>query len=198
MTDCRPVPVEISLPANRPSQAAGTRYAIDQKESCISYTVQEKFVERTLPTNAVGTSSTFVGDLVVDPAGRIRPSTIVMEVRTFKSDSPRRDQLVGLNLSYLDRDPLAELRITGTEGLDSGLQEGKEIGFRLLGTLTLRQIERPVVFETKARLEGDTLTLVAVTEVKQTDFEMIPPNIFDLVKAEDEVHIYVKVIARKR
>lgn len=73
---------------------------------------------------------------------------------------------------------------------------GTTITRTLSGRATIRGVERPLIFNIEARLEGGTLQVLGRTDFTWADFEITPPNIPGIVQVEDNVHIEVLVVAR--
>jgi polyisoprenoid-binding protein YceI len=197
IAECQPQAVNAeklpTVPA--PVLPVGIRYAIDSAASCTAYTVREKFANKDLPTPAVGMTSTFAGEIVLDEDGHLRPSAVLIAMETLKSDAARRDDVVKNMLTGLGKEPVAEFHITGAQDGKTIPRDGTATELKLEGTLKLNGVEKPLVFTTKVKVEGNTLTLTATTAFRMTDFGLQPPDILNTLKVEDPVQVYVKVAA---
>lgn len=184
----------VGAPAGAAAVAGGQRYVIDGGRSSASYSVQEKFVNRELPNLAVGTTSAVSGELVLTEGGP-GPSVVTVDISTLRSDSGRRDnQLRGRYLES-NKYPMAEFRITGTEGTAPEFAEGQEAHFKLTGTLLLHGTEKSVTWEARGTRTGDTMVWNAMSEFKLTDFHMEVPDIAGMLKVDDWARVEVTVTA---
>ncbi len=179
--------------AARATSSSVTKYAVVADQSSASYSVHEKLLGRNLNQTAVGKTSAFKGELVLEN-GVIKPSTVQVDVSTLKSDEDRRDNQVRRALDTGNHQ-FASFSITGTDG-NLALKEGQEVAIKLLGTLTIKGTEKPVVFDAKGKLTGDTLTLAAETTFKMTTFGVNPPNIANMVAVDDEVKLNVTFVGK--
>lgn len=176
--------------------AKGDRYAIVAQESVASYSVREKFLKENLDATAVGKTSSIQGELVLD-GGAIQPSTVRVDLTTLKSDKSMRDnKLKSIGLET-EKYPTAEFTITGAEGQAPVLTEGKEVAFKLAGSMKLHGTEKPLVFDAKALLQGDTVKVSATTQFKMELFNIQPPNILNLISVDDNVKLDIQVVGKK-
>jgi len=68
----------------------------------------------------------------------------------------------------------------------------------LIGDLTVREQTKPATFDVKAKLAGDTLTGVATTRLKMSDFGIDPPNFANTLTVADEFGIEVQFTAKEQ
>lgn len=186
---------EAAKPASAPA-ATGTKYAVVADQSLATYTVGEKFANRELPNDAVGSTSSFQGELILD-GGLLKPSTVTVDLRTLKSDSSRRDSTLKTRGLETDKYPEAVFTLNGIEGADKIPADGKEVSFKLAGSMKIHGTEKPMVFDTKAKLQGDTFQLTSVVNFKMTDFGITPPSTAGMLTVKEEVKLEVKVTAKK-
>jgi polyisoprenoid-binding protein YceI len=177
-----------------PTTPTGTRYVAVTADSVAAYAVGETFLGKDLNTTAVGKTSALTGELVLD-GGVIQPSVVQVDVRTLKSDEARRDNQVRKALDTTNH-PYATFHITGAEG-NPVLTEGAEVALKLQGTMTIKGTEKPLVFDAKAKLAGDTLTLTATTTFNMTEFGVRPPSIAGFVSVKDEVRLDVTFVGKR-
>ena len=64
------------------------------------------------------------------------------------------------------------------------------------GLLTLKGSERPIVWDVRARLDGDTIVGTATTRVKLTDFGLEPPRLA-ILSVEDEMTWQIDLVAER-
>jgi polyisoprenoid-binding protein YceI len=186
---------ETTAPPTPAPSATAARYAVVTEGSSASYAVREKFLGRELNVTAIGKTSAFQGEIRLEN-GVIKPSVIQVDLSTLQSDEPRRDNQVRNALETRNH-KFATFKITGAEG-DVPLKEGQEVALKLQGLMTIKGTEKPLVFDAKAKLAGDTLTLTAVTTFKMTTFGVNPPNIANFVAVTDEVKLDVLFVGKKQ
>lgn len=121
-----------AAPEAKPATATpkGTRYAVVADQSKASYTANEKFANRQLPNDAVGTTSAVQGELILD-GGALQPSKVTVDLRTLKSDEPRRDSRLLTQGLESQKYPFAEFTVKGAEGGVTIPSDGKEVSFKL-------------------------------------------------------------------
>src|SRR4029078_8909420 len=85
---------------------------------------------------------TISGAFLFDAEGNPIPcSTIYVDVRTFESDSARRDNFLRGNTLQSDQFPLAEFVVTGIEDFTMPA-DGEETTFTLIGNFTLHGVTK--------------------------------------------------------
>lgn len=190
------------------SDAAGlTRYVILPEASKASYLVDEVFLAGALDKlgiaagdyDIVGSTTEIEGELLLDLAQTaIGPSEFRVNVASLTTDQDRRDNWIRENGPKLNDYPLAVFVATGVENAPSDYVEGEETTFQLLGDLTIREITQPVTFDVTATLADDTITGVAQTALKLTDFGIDPPNFANTLKVADDFMVQVELTAQKQ
>lgn len=201
-TTAPPTAVAPAVAATAPaSQASSLRnFAIVPAETEASYEVQEQFLQQNLPVKAIGrtneVSGTFQFTQAGQPSGAI--NNIVVDLRTLKSDSDRRDNAIRGRWLESDTYPLAEFSSTGVEGAPTTYAEGEQISFKLIGNMTIRNVTKPVTFDVTGKLAGDTVTGMATTKLLMKDFGFDPPVIAGILTVEDGVTITVNFTAKEQ
>lgn len=192
-----------SKPAESPAPAAaaapvinstGTKYAVDTEHSSAAYSVGETFLGQDRKVTAVGKTSVLKGEIVINE-GVIQPSVVQVDLSTLKSDESRRDNRVRSALDTA-KHPMATFTISGAEG-NPVLKDGQETALKLQGTMNIKGTAKPLAFDAKATLSGDTLTLTAVTTFKMTEFKVDPPNIANFVAVKDDVQLDVTFVGKR-
>lgn len=191
-----PANEETKAPAATPAAAAqGDAYVAVTESSSAAYNVREKFLGKDLNVTAVGKTSTVSGEILLS-GGVIQPSVVEVDLSTLKSDEDRRDNRVRQALDTA-KHPKATFRITGAEG-NPVLKDGAETAIKLQGNMTIKGTEKPLVFDAKAKLSGDTLSITATSTFAMTTFGVAPPNIANFVSVTDEVTLDVAFVGKKR
>jgi len=188
-----------SLPAAAAPSAA-QRFVIVPAESSVIYRVNEVlFNEGNRLNTAVGTTNAVRGEIVVDRANAraSRIGTITVDISTFRTDSPRRDNAIRNRWLESARFPNAEFTPATITGLPAAYTDGQELRLQVTGNLKVRNVVRPnTVFQVTLKVAGNTLTATATTEVLMTDFGFDPPSILGILRADNEIRIEFRLTAR--
>lgn len=188
---------ETPLPSS--SQSGLRTFHIVPGESQLQYEVGETFLNQNNRFNlAVGITTQITGDVQLDPAA---PQNAVIgeisaDISQFRSDSPRRDNTIRDRFLESSRFPIVTFKPAQIEGLPAVYQPGDEIAFKVSGDLTIRQVTKPVTFDVKAKLDGDTLSGQATTTILMSDFGFGPISMAGILNTEDAVKITFTFIAR--
>ncbi len=190
-------PTESSSGSTGAVSPEGVRhFVIVPDESEAKYVVRESL--RGLKTNAVGTTSTIDGDVYLTDGGLsdAAESSFRVDLSTLKSDEGMRDNYIKRNTLNTDQFQYATFVIEDVSGFPADYVEDTEVEMTISGTLTVREISKPVTWTVKARQAGDTLTAVADLTIAFQDFGMSPPSV-PIAQAEDDIQLQVVLVARE-
>lgn len=189
-----------AVPETAAAPAGVQRFVVVPGESQAIYRVGETlFREGNRFNIAVGVTAAVRGEILVDresPA-RSRVGPIQVDLSQLRSDSARRDAAIRERWLESARFPLAEFTSTRIDGLPARYEEGREVSLRITGDLKVRDVVRPVTFAATVRLQGQELRAAATAKVLMTDFGFDPPSIFGVLRAENEVEVEVRLVARQ-
>jgi polyisoprenoid-binding protein YceI len=180
------IPVQAtSTPAAAPAESV--RLVVDPSASQASYHAREQLVGKTLPSDAVGTTKSVSGTLVLATDGSVRgdQSTITVDLTKLQSDESRRDNWIKNNTLQTSQFPMATFVASGVQGLPLPLPTAGQATFQLLGDLTVHGVTRPVTWQVTAQFTGTHISGSATTDVKITDFGMTPPKVGPVLNIED-------------
>lgn len=171
-------------PAN---QAATTTLVIDASASKASYRAHEQLVGRTLPSEAVGTTNSVTGSLVLAPDGSIvaDQSKITVDLSKLQSDESRRDNFIKGSTLQTSRFPMATFVPREAQGLPSPLPTSGQATFQLVGDMTVHGVTRPVTWQVTAQFGDASVSGAATTTVNISDFGMTPPKAGPVLSIED-------------
>ena len=191
-----PVAAVIVTPA-APGSPAGPVYRIIGERSEASYRARETFVNQPGLVDAVGRTDEIEGEIQLEQDGILRGRVTMMRIdmRTFTSDQARRDNFIRQNTLQTDQFPFAEFRSTEVAG-PAVFRPGEEATFQIPGIMTIKGRERPIVWEARAKLDGNTITGTASARVKLTDFGVEPPRLA-ILSVEDEMTWQVDIVAER-
>jgi polyisoprenoid-binding protein YceI len=193
-TRSQPTPTAQPTPASataqaRPTQAsaATTTLVIDSSASKASYRAREQLVGRSLPSEAVGTSTGVSGALVLAPDGSIvaDQSKISVDLSKLQSDESRRDNFIKGTTLQTSRYPMATFVPREARGLPSPLPTSGQVTFQLVGDLTVHGVTRPVTWQVTAQFGDASVSGAATTNVNLSDFGMTPPKAGPVLSIED-------------
>lgn len=183
-----------------PAANAGTAFVLDPEQTTASFEIGE--VLRGEPMTVVGATSEVAGQVVIDPddLGESRFSDIVVNARTFMTDSDRRDRTIRGPVvldSASDEHELITFtpaRIDGLDGVPAVPGETHE--FTVTGDLTIKGTTNPVSFDVTAEMvDASTVEGTATTEIMRTDFGIGIPSVPFVADVTDEVHLSLEFVA---
>lgn len=178
--------------------ATGARtFVINPAQSSAQYAVEEIFFSDNRLFTAVGVTNAVEGEFEVTadgkPSGKV--TRMRVDLRTLKSDSPRRDNAIRRQWLESDKYPYADFVSTDALNLPESYAEGEQVTFTLVGDMTVRDVTKPVEWTVVGTLQGNTVTGEATTVIKMSDFGFAAPDIGGVLKAEDEAALTVNFVA---
>jgi polyisoprenoid-binding protein YceI len=200
-----------AAPADASTGAAvgGKRtFVIVPAESKASYLVDEEFFSGALDklgiaaglVDVVGSTQEIEGQLQLNfdnLAEALGENSFNVKLNTLTTDQSRRDRWIRENGPSFNQYPLATFKATAIEGAPSSYSENTDVSFKLVGDLTIRQATKSVTFDITAKVAGDTLTGVATTRLKMSDFGIDPPSFANTLSVADEFGIEVQFTAKE-
>lgn len=192
-----------------PAEIGGQRtFVIDPAASKASYLASEEFFGGALEkygipaglNDVVGTTQEVAGRLQLnldDLAAALGENSFTVQMNTFTTDQVLRDQWIRENGPSFNKYPEARFVATAVEGAPASYSDGQEVSFKLVGDLTIREITQPATFDVTAKITGATLTGVATTQLKMSDFGIQQLNFANTLTVDDEFGIEVQFTARE-
>jgi polyisoprenoid-binding protein YceI len=174
-------------------------FVIDPSQSLAVFEIDE--VLNGSPKHVVGSTDQVAGQVEVDfsDPSSARFSAIVINARTFTTDSERRDRAIRgpviLN-SASDEFEFITFEVTSIEGIEGAMQIGESIDFTVTGDLTIRDTTNPVTFEvTMTAVDDTTVAGAASAQVLRSDFGIGIPSVASVADVTDEVLIRLEFTA---
>jgi polyisoprenoid-binding protein YceI len=163
------------------------KLTLDPSASSATYHAREQLAGKPLPTEAVGTSKSVSGTLLVSADGNIQAdqSQITVDLTQLQSDESRRDNWVKGNTIQTSRYPHAVFVPRQAQGLPSPLPTSGQASFELSGDLTVHGVTKAVTWQVTAQFTNQAVSGNATTSVKITDFGMSPPTVGPVLGIED-------------
>ena len=177
--------------------SARARYHIVQDQSEAHYRARETFVNQPGPSDAIGRTNEIDGVIELDSPGALRGRIVNMRIdlRTLVSNETRRDNFIRQNTLQAEQFPYAEFRSTEAAGPGT-VTPGQEAAFQIPGLMTIKGRERPVVWDARAKLDGNVIVGTATARVKLTDFGIEPPRLA-ILSVEDEMTWQIDLVAEQ-
>ena len=119
-----------------------------------------------------------------------------MNLKTLASDKSMRDAKVQNQGLETSKFPTATFTATKVTGFDKSLAAGVEQTLQLSGTLDLHGVKKDVVWEVKAKRDGNIITALATLKFNFGDFNIPILNIANFVSVQDGVTLQVQVVAQ--
>lgn len=191
-----------AVPQAAKSGAAARTFQIVADQSEASYQVSEEFFNRPVNlVNAVGRTNAIEGEFQLNISGnqvQLTENQFKVDLRTLTSDETRRDQRIRDQWLESNTYPWAEFKATAIENFPAEAAEGQDVSFKLTGDMTVREITKPQTFEVTARLDGNTFTGTAVTNLLMQDYGFEPPSILGILSVTDGVTVTVNFVATEQ
>lgn len=189
------------LPAPIRSQstasAASTRIEITSG-STAEYRVREQLARLNFPNDAVGSTDSLSGSLVIGPGGAIGGGAkLTVDLRDLQSDSGRRDAFLRENTLHTSRFPLAEFVPRRQQGLPSPPPTSGKVTFKLIGDMTIRGVTSELTWDVSATLTPTAVTGQATTRFPFAKFGLPIPKVMGLLSVDDDIRMVLNVKARR-
>jgi polyisoprenoid-binding protein YceI len=182
-----------------PVAAKPLRFTLTSGESEASYLVNQIVAGRDVPLPANGKTKDVAGQISVAPDGTpVGPTSLItVDLRTLKTDQDRRDVDVSNRILETAKYPYAEFTITKVEGIPARFADGDSGKLTLAGPLKLHGAERVTTWTSDLTLKGGRLTGKAQTDLKSADYDILLPNLFNLIKIEPNIHLEIALNAKQ-
>jgi polyisoprenoid-binding protein YceI len=203
------VTAETAAAADAPAgPVSGQRtFVIVPEQSKASYLVDEEFFGGAFEkygiaagdSDVVGSTQQIAGQLQLDLdnlSDALGENRFTVQMNTLVTGEDRRDGWIRENGPRFNDYPEATFVATAIAGAPARYDNGQEVGFQLIGDLTVRDVTQPVTFDVNAKLAGDTLSGTATTRLKMSDFGIEPPNFANTLTVADEFRIQVEFVAK--
>jgi polyisoprenoid-binding protein YceI len=189
----------LSVPEASPSPSGARAFVIDPARSLVSFVIEEEL--RGSPNQVFGETDQVAGQVLLDPSdlASVQFSAIVVNARTLRTDSARRDRAIRGPIaldSADDRFEFITFNPMAVEGLEGAAEVGDTLDFTVIGDLTVRGETRAVTFQVQATLVDEvTLQGSASARVSRSDFGIGIPRVLGVANVADEVMIFLDFVA---
>ena len=177
--------------------ARGVRLEI-QSGSKAEYRVREQLARLNFPNDAVGATESITGALVMRTDGTFTgDSKLTVDLRTLRTDEPKRDGFVRENTLETNRYPLAEFVPRRYTGLPTPLPTSGGATFKLIGDLTLHGVTAEQTWDVAATFAGDAVNAKATTQFNFAKYKITIPRVFGLLSVDDNIRLELNVRMRR-
>jgi len=176
-----------------------TSFVIDQTQSTAGFQIDEELQGQ--PNQVIGLTDQVAGQVNVDPSdlSSAQLSDIVVNARTFVTDSERRDRAIRGPVildSASDEHELITLEVTSVDGLAGSANVGDTVDFSLIGDLTVKGMTSPVTFAVSVTfVDEDTIQGTATAEVTRSQFGIGIPSVPGVANVADDVLLRLEFVA---
>ncbi|HJZ50482.1 MAG TPA: YceI family protein [Roseiflexaceae bacterium] len=195
----QPADAATAQPALGSATGATRTFTIVPEQTEASYEVQEQFLNRDLPNQAIGKTNAVEGELQISlngkPSGQV--TKITVDLSKLTSDERRRDNRIRQQWLESSKYPNAVFTSTDAQGIPESYTDGQEVTFKLTGNMTIRDVTKPVTFDVTGKLVGDTITGNATTQILMKDFGIDPPSIAGMLTVKDGVTVRLNFTAKE-
>jgi polyisoprenoid-binding protein YceI len=154
------------------------------------YRVREQLARLNFPNDAVGATESVTGALVIRTDGSFAPeSKLTADLRTLKTDEPKRDGFVRENTLETGRYPLAEFVPRRHKGLPAPVPAWGAANFQLTGDMTLHGVTAEQTWDVAATFAADGVTAKATTRFNFAKFKITVPRVFGLLSVDDDIRL---------
>jgi len=155
------------------------------------YRVREQLANVAFPTDAVGTTQSVSGAIVIGDDGTIvtAQSKIVVDLTTLQSDRERRDGFIQRRTLETERYPTATLVPTAARGLPNPLPRSGSFSFELVGDLTVHGTTRSTTWQVTAQGTDSGFVGTAKTRFTFGDFGLEQPRVMVVLSVEDDIRL---------
>jgi polyisoprenoid-binding protein YceI len=159
------------------------------------YRVTEQLAGVSFPNDAVGTTQTVTGALIVNPDGTFGAgSKISVDLRTITSDQGMRDNYVRTRTLETEKFPMMDVVPKKAIGLPVPLPSGNQaqVGFQLVTDVTLHGVTKEVTWNVVAVLGAAQVGGRATATVDFATFNMTKPSLARLMSVDDKIGLEIE------
>jgi polyisoprenoid-binding protein YceI len=180
----------------KPAGAGAQTWKVAPDRTQVTLKVNERLADRPTNNDAVLNTKAITGQIVLAPDGKVQDgSKLTVDLSTLQSDSRMRDRFIKDNTLDVGRFPNAEFTPTELRGLPSPLPTSGEFTGQLVGTMKIRETTKPITFDLTGRIEGNTVSGTATSQLKITEFGVSLPRVPAVLSMEDLARLEIAYTA---
>ena len=192
----RNAPPPLSLDNPAPGQQGalpdGT-WVVRSSESIVGFRAHEKYLSLPVPSTVVGRTSVVHGTMQTR-RGEIVATSVVVDMRTLKTNDARRDRTLRSSLGpRWNKHPYGRFTL-GSRPIELDRLSSRSVANIVArGTLRLHDVDRRVEFPLQAQLSGGRFQVAGRLRTTMTSFGFDPPSVVGLTTVRNGVTIEVKL-----
>ena len=159
------------------------------------YKVTEQLAGISFPSDAVGTTESVTGAIIVNPDGSIAPeSKLVVDLKTLTSDQSMRDGYIQQRTLETEKFPTLVIVPKRAVGLPAPLPVGNQAqaGFQLVTDMTLHGVTKEVTWNVVSTFGNATIGGRATTTIVFSDFNLTKPTLARLLSVDDKIQLEIE------
>ena len=187
-----PLKLDNPAPGNEAALPDG-RWVVRSSESVVGFRAREKYLSLPVPSEVVGRTSVVHGTMETR-GGAIVATSVVVDMRTLKTNDARRDETLRSSLGpRWDEHPYGRFTL-GSRPIElDRLRSGSVADIVARGTLRLHDVDRRVEFPLQVQFSGGRFQVAGRLRTKMTNFGFDPPSVVGLTTVRNGVTIEVKL-----
>ena len=176
-------------------------YRISQDESKVSFMIDEVLNGKDF--TAVGETNQVAGDISVSLTDQAKGSIgeIVVNARTIKTDSEKRDGAISKFILKSDQDinQFITFKPRAITPISVGAEGVAEMSrYQIAGDLTIAGVTRPVTFAIAAQsITEEKIIASGEARVSRNDFGLTVPSVPFVASVSDEVTLKADIVANR-
>ena len=158
------------------------------------YRVREQLAGISFPSDAVGTTDSVTGVIVVKPDGSLDGSVskITVDLKTLASDQQMRDGYIQNRTLETAKYPTLEFVPKRLVGLPGPLPATGQAGFQLVGDLTLHGVTAEATWNVVATFANDAVAGRGTTTLTFETFKLTKPTLARLLSVDDKIELEIE------
>jgi polyisoprenoid-binding protein YceI len=183
-----------TVPSTGSSSNSGTlTFTLTPGKSTASYKVREQLARLSLPSDAIGKTTSVSGSVTIKADGSIDASSskFVVDLTTLVSDSAMRDNFIKRSTLQTSQYPDATFVPTQASGLPNPLPSSGEVNFQLTGDMTIHGVTKSITWTVTGTVNGASASGVATTSFKFEDFGLSAPQVSVVLSVVDLITLEI-------
>jgi polyisoprenoid-binding protein YceI len=187
-----PLTLGNSAPSHQRALPDG-RWVVRGSDSIVGFRAREKYLSLPVPSEVVGRTSVVHGTMETR-GGAIVTTSVVVDMRTLKTNDSRRDETLRSSREPLwDQHPEGRFTLASQPIELDQLSNGSVADVVARGTLRLHDVDRRVEFPLRVQLSRGRFQVVGRLRTTMTSFGFEPPSVAGLTTVRNGVTIEVKL-----
>jgi polyisoprenoid-binding protein YceI len=189
-----PPPLKLDNPAaGHEGALPDGRWVVRRSDSIVGFRAREKYLSLPVPSEVVGRTSVVSGTMETR-GGAIVATRVVVDMRTLKTNDPRRDETLRSSRGPLwDKHPYGRFTL-GSQPVRLGRpSSGSVVDVVAPGTLRIHDVDQRVEFPLQVQVSDGRFQVVGRLRTTMTSFGFDPPSVAGLTTVRNGVTIEIKV-----